>query len=216
LQDEAQTIATFATNHAIAHVTILAEDSETSKQMVEAFQSVWQALGYEAKLITLPKEIQSGDQSLKTADLGLLDLKMTIANQGADMLLLAMSGEKARLARPYLDISTPTLAFSSTNDADYNNLNAVRVVDIPFLLDKDNSQFTYYQTQAAEIHNTELRRWFALGVDALQILLANSRVPDSEMVINGLTGKLMIDKTGHISRRLPIGRFTYNGLVLEN
>ena len=214
LQDEAQAIATFAKDHAIQQVTILATDNEAAQQMVEAFQTVWQSLGYEAKVITLATSIKPGD--VKSGDASLLDLKSTLSAQASDMLILAMTGEEAGIIRPYLDISIPTMAFSSVNDkAPNNNLNAIRFVDIPFLLNKNNQQFAYYQAQAKELQTNDELRWFALGVDTLQLLLANSHT-ESETIVNGLTGQLVIDKTGHISRQLPIGRFTYDSIVLEN
>lgn len=214
LHDQAQAISTFATSNAIQHITILTTDTVAASQMTTAFLAIWKdQLGYEANIITLPKD-------LKPADASLLDLKSNTSAKSADMLLLAMSADEARIVRPYLDISTPNLAFSSVNDsaadASNNALNAVRFVDIPFVLDSKNNQFSYYREQAAELPSNELKRWFALGVDTLQLLLASSRASDSETMINGLTGKLVINKTGHIARQLPMARFSYDGVTLEN
>lgn len=214
LKDEAQTIAAFATSNAIQHVVIVATDSEAAKQMVDNFQAVWEtALGYQLKTITLPHDIKSGDTNL-------LDLKTKISEQAHDMVLLVMSAAEARIIRPYLDISTPTLAFSSiyevANDTVSNtSLNAVRFVDIPFLLAADDAQLAYYRSQSIGLNSNELLRWFALGVDYLQLLIASTHAPGSELVINGLTGKLTLDKTGPIKRQLSMARFTYDGVVLE-
>lgn len=214
LQDEAQAIATFAKTHAIQHVSIVTiDDKDAAQRMAEAFQSTWSEQGYEANVIALPQGIQPGNSSL-------LDLKTKLAT--ADMVLLAMPGDQARIVRPYLDISTPTLTYSSIrngNDVAGSNLNAIRFADIPFLLDKDNSLFAYYQKQAAGLETLELKRWFALGVDALQLLIADfmsdSNAPTGS-IINGLTGKLVIDRSGNISRQLSLGRFTYDSVVLDN
>lgn len=212
LQDEAQTLVAFANNHAFQRITILAADTDTAKEMADSFQALWQGnLKDEANVITLPKDLKDGDVNL-------LDLKAAIAGQNTDMLLLAMSTDEARIIRPYLDISIPTLAFSSINNSEVTSnsiFNAVRFVDIPFLLDND-SQFGYYHEQAANLKTKELQRWFALGVDTLQLLLAGSRAPEAEVIIDGLTGRLMIDKTGQIKRTLPMARFTYSGTVLED
>ncbi len=217
--DEAQRIAEFSTSNAIQRIVIVAVDNEAASQILKSFQAVWQSeLGYEASVITLPHDIKSGDAKL-------LDLKTHVSEQAHDMVLLAMSATEARVIRPYLDISTPTLAFSSiyevANDTTSNtSLNAVRFVDIPFLLDTDNAQFTYYHQQSAHLKSNDLLRWFALGVDDLQLLIASTTTastgtPESEVIINGLTGKLMLDKTGHIKRQLSMARFTYDGVVLE-
>ncbi len=212
LQDEAQTLFRFASSHAFQRVTILAADTDAAKDMADSFQALWQGnLKDDTNIIKLPK-------NLKTGDARLLDLKAAIAAQNTDMLLLALSADEARIIRPYLDISIPTFAFSSINNsvpADSKIFNAVRFVDIPFLLDNDN-QFDYYHEQAATLPTKELQRWFALGVDTLQLLLASSRTPDSEIIINGLTGRLLIDQNGQIKRKLPMGRYTYNGPILDN
>lgn len=209
LQDEAQAIATFAKTHAIQHITILTLDNATAKSMTEAFQAVWADQGSETRVITLPQDLQKANASL-------LDLKANLAQQPVDMILLAMPGDEARIVRPFLDISTPTLAYSSINNgAGNNSLNAVRFVDIPFLLDPNYNQYAVYQKLADNLATQELKRWFALGVDTLQLLMANP-AESSGTIINGATGKLLIDQNGKISRQLPLGRFTYNGVVLDN
>lgn len=209
LQDEAEAIAAFAKTHAIQHITILATDNGAAKSMTEAFQAVWADQGNEARVITLPSDVQKASSSL-------LDLRANLAQQPLDMILLAMSGDEARAVRPFLDISTPTLAYSSINNDSSNSiLNAVRFVDIPFLLDPNNSQYAAYQKLADNLATPELKRWFALGVDTLQLLIADPTEPNGTM-INGATGKLLIDQNGKISRQLPLGRFTYSGWVLDN
>ena len=212
LQDEAQALVAFANSHAFQHITILTVDNVTAKEMADSFQAMWQGnLKDDVNIITLPKDLKAGDA-------GLLDLKAAIGAQNTDMLLLAVSADEARIIRPYLDISIPTLAFSSINNSDTTNngiFNAVRFVDIPFLLDNDN-QFGYYHEQAVTLKMKELQRWFALGADTLQLLLASSRAPDTEVIIDGLTGRLMIDITGQIKRTLPMARFTYSGTLLED
>ncbi|HSH54245.1 MAG TPA: penicillin-binding protein activator [Methylotenera sp.] len=213
LQDEAQAITQFAVSNAIQHILIIASDSEVAKQQVASFEAIWHAaLGYEAKIILLPLDTKSGNGNL-------LDLKTSIATYPHEMVLLALSASEALLVKPYLNISTPTLAFSSVNnlgnDVDSGTLNAVRFVDIPFLTDSDNPEFSAYRSASTTLNSNELLRWFALGVDSLQLLIANTRTPETELVINGLTGKLTLDKTNQLKRQLSIARFTYDGVVAE-
>lgn len=209
LQDEVQAIVSFAKTHAIQYITILTVDNAEAKSMTEAFQAAWSDQSNEARIITLPSDIQKANTSL-------LDLKANLSQQPVDMILLAMSGDEARVVRPFLDISTPTLAYSSINNGGNNSsLNAVRFADIPFLLDPSNSQYATYQKLADNLATPELKRWFALGVDALQLLIANPAEP-SGTIINGATGKLLIEQNGKISRQLSLGRFTYSGVVLDN
>jgi len=214
LNDEAQTIVAFAVNNAMQHITIVTSDDDAASLRVKSFQSAWKnAHGDDARVITLTQNIKSDDANL-------LDLKAKVAEQTNDMLLLTTSATDAHTIRPYLDISTPILAFSSINEtvndgASNNNLNAVRFVDIPFLLNINDAKFTDYRNLSASITSSELQRYFALGVDYLQLLLARAQTSNSEVIMNGLTGRLTIDKTGKIQRQLSMARFTYDGIVQE-
>jgi len=148
----------------------------------------------------------------------LIELKANIALQAQDMLLLAISGPEIKNVRPYLDISMPTMAFSNINmldnDANANvALNAIYFVDIPFLLAPNNSKFSDYREPSAVFKNNELKRYFALGVDYLQLLTTGP--VRNDLIIEGLTGKLSLDHSGQIKRQLSVAKFTDQGVVLE-
>lgn len=215
LNDEARKIAKFAIGHAIQHITIITADNEAAKQMADSFRSAWQAeLGTTAEndqthLITLPSDIQPGNANL-------LDLKAQLSTFSHDMVLLAMSATEAKIVRPYLNISTPTMAFATAHDAMQQNiaLNAVRFVDIPFLLPTNTETFHEYHAANPHHDSNELSRWFALGADTLQLIIALQN-RDKETIINGLTGVLTVNKNGNIRRELPIAKFTFDGIELE-
>ena len=94
-------------------------------------------------------------------------------------------------------------------------LNAVRFVDIPFLLTPNDARFSFYSAETAPLHSNTLIRYFALGVDYVQLLIASTQATDGNRIINGLTGTLTLGKSGQVKRQLSIARFTYDGLVLE-
>lgn len=218
LADQAQHIAHFATNHAMQHIAIITTDSEPAQQMLASFRAAWQAevgaaVDDHIQIITLAQNLLPSDPSL-------LDLKSQIASQPHDMILLAMPASDAHIIRPHLNISTPTFAFSNiyefaNKNASTPTLNAVRFVDIPFLLATDNDSMAYYRAQSENLDSNTLLRWYALGADTLSLLIAKNQPNDNEVIINGLTGKLTIDKSGTIHRQLSTARFTYNGLELE-
>jgi len=137
-----------------------------------------------------------------------------------DMVLLAMTAAEARLVRPYLPIGTPTMTYSSANEAadataSYHPLNAVQLFDIPYLLTTNQAAYKDYESAVANLDSNELLRWFALGVDSLQLLIAGQSPPDHEISITGLTGILTVDRSGNITRQLPLARFTHSGVVPE-
>lgn len=218
LDDEAQRIASFASANGIQRIAIITTENETAKLMTTSFQKAWKELpglaaaGDNVNVITLPGSINANSPEL-------LDLKSKIAGKPHDMVLLATTAAEARMIRPYLDISTPTMTFSCINESQAQSpadpaLNALRFVDIPFLL-KSNQDTADYSPAEAGLGSNELLRWYAMGVDSLQLLVASQRSAGSDVIINGLTGTLAIDKSGNMKRQLSLGKFTYNGVMAE-
>lgn len=217
--DEAEAIATFAAHNAVQHISIITTNDSVAKKMLASFQSAWKrASGNEVSIITLAENTSSDNNDL-------FDLKEKISDQTHDMLVLALSAKNTRAIRPHIDISTPVFAFSNSNEITKNSesnttLNALRFVDIPFLIDANNTKFAYYRKQAAtlespENNSYELWRAFALGVDYLHLLTSQTKSTPIDVIIDGLTGKISLDKSGNIKRQLSVARFTYEGIVLE-
>jgi outer membrane PBP1 activator LpoA protein len=208
LKDEAQAIASFAARRAIRQVSILASDTAQAQAQAAAFASAWEiGVNPPVKLIAFPSDYRS-----------LLELKDTVAAQSTELLILAMSAQEAVKVKPYLDIGIPTIGFSSLNNLQEEKpvaLHAVRFVDMPFLTDLSNNEFSAYREAAAGLQGNELKRWFALGVDYLALLAAKSTHPGTEMMVNGLTGTTIIDADGQIARQLQIARFTHDSIVLD-
>lgn len=219
LDDEALHIADFAFSRGMQKITIIATDNDASKLMTISFKAAWQRRSNHEHssdsitIITLPGNIAATDN-------GLFELKSQLAEKTPDMILLAMPATEARLVRPHLQISTPTMTFSNANEslddaAAYHALNAVRLFDIPYLLIADQVPYKDYEAVNADLNSNALLRWFALGVDSLQLLIAAQKLPDREVSINGLTGTLTIDRAGNIKRQLSLARFTHNGIAPE-
>jgi outer membrane PBP1 activator LpoA protein len=211
LTDEAAAIANFASRNAFQHISILTSDSTQAQMQVAAFVAAWKTKSDQAvNIITLPADVK-----FRT----LLELKDTLAAQPNEMLLLALSAQEAIKVKPYLDISIPTVGFSSLNnlqDEKPVTLHAVRFSDIPFLTDFNNADFSAYREASAALSSNELKRWFALGADYLALLAARSNSPGTEMMIIGLTGTLLIDTNGQVKHQLPLARFTHDSVVLDH
>ncbi|TFW70404.1 hypothetical protein C3Y98_11090 [Methylotenera oryzisoli] len=213
LEEEAEQIVKFAVKNAISHVAILTTESFTSAQMLKCFSTAWQkAFNLSAEhnnfnIITLPQNIAANDP-------GLLDIQTKINAKAHDMVILALPAADARIIKPYLNAGTPTLAFSNIHEtATDPALNTVRFVEIPFLL-PSNTQFTAYQSGAASLPTNDLLRWYALGADALPILIATQQASEKEVLLNGLSGKFSI-KRNSITRQLSMARFSYEGINQE-
>ncbi|NOT15378.1 MAG: hypothetical protein HOP21_07365 [Methylotenera sp.] len=213
LKDEATRIAQFATHHAMQYIAIITRDDEASKERLQQFKTAWLAATQLAEndahltIITLPKK------ALETSHL--LEIKPQIASKPHDLILLSLAASDAATIRPYLDISIPTIGFANLGTSIAGTLNAIRFTEIPFLIPQENDAFADYRAASLQLDSNELLRWYALGVDTLKLLMAQQQDKPDETIINGLTGKLRIDKTGNISRELAIARLTYNGIQAE-
>jgi hypothetical protein len=213
LHDEAEQLVKFAANNAISHVAILTTEDETSAELLSHFSIAWQKAfnlneDHNAfNIITLPQNLTASDPSL-------LDVQTKINAKAHDMVLLAVPAANARIIRPYLNVGTPAVAFSNLHEASPDHaLNAVRFVEIPFLL-SSNTEFSTHKNATTQPISNDLLRWYALGVDALPILIATQQSSEKEVILNGLTGKINIHH-GKIMRQPSMGRFTYEGISKE-
>lgn len=226
VNDESRQIAAFARNNSMQHILLLATDNATAQHMVKSFASTWpNGAGATLQVISIDHAVTASETSpsntnSKTDVKNIMELRAQVNTHPHDMLLLAMSAAEAGVIRPYLDISTPTAAFSSVhvleNDNNHAALNAIRFFDMPFLLTTEHAQFNHYRQLSTNIASNELLRCFALGVDYLQLLIAGSKNAGSELVIDGLSGRLSIDSSGQILRQLTMAKFTYDAVMLEN
>jgi len=213
LNEEAEQIVKFAVKNAITRVAILTSESFTATEMLKSFSTAWQqAFNLSAEhssinIITLPQNIAANDPSL-------LDIQTKINAKAHDMVILALPATDARIIKPYLSVGTPTLAFSNIHETTPDpTLNTVRFVEIPFLLPA-STQFSAYQSAAAALPSNDLLRWYALGADALPILVATQQTSEKEVLLNGLSGKFSI-KHGSITRQPSMARFSYEGISQE-
>jgi len=219
LDDEALHIVNFALSRGMQQITIITTENAASSLMAASFQSAWQSKsaheqrGHAITIITLLGNIAVTDDSL-------FELRSQLTEKMPDLVLLAMTAPEARMAKPHLPISTPVITFAGANEiadtaAAYQPLNAVRLFEIPYLLAANQAAYKDYAPEDANLNSNELLRWFALGVDSLQLLIASQTLPEQEVTISGLTGTLTVDKHGNIKRQLPLARFTHSGLVPE-
>jgi len=210
VEAEAAQVADLARSYGMQTAIIVASDNPLGSHMANAFSEAWIKQGGQIKL-----------QAVITRMSDLEDLKAQIADQPADMIFLAADAAEARAIRPHLDIATPTFALSHVysglpHDPLDKPLLAVRFVDMPWLLNPDDPAFAAYKAAASDLPPGKMQRWFALGVDAYQLLQELVRHPGQPFSINGLTGKINVSADGAVSRELATGSFGSNGIVLEN
>ena len=209
IESEVAQIVRLARNAGMQTATIVSSGSPVAARTAKAFHDAWQQDGGEILIQTGPGE---------TKALG--EVREEIKARPADFIFLCANAEEARAIRPFLDGGTPTFGISHIYsglafDAADHVMNAVRFVDLPWIIDPDNAAFKGYRAAAAELPPGEMQRWFALGADAYAIMLHLSTAPTQSATINGLTGKLRISPKGEVSRESAVGRFSPTGVVLE-
>lgn len=207
IDDEATQIANIARNYGMQNAIIVATDGPISTHMAHAFNDAW--IAQDGSIVL---RIDINEKTDLTA------LKAQITSHPADMILLAGNAEEARNIRPYLDAATATFGFSHVyaginHDPMDAPLTAIRFIDLPWLLNRDNAAFSAYKSEAADLPQGEMQRWFALGADSYQVLLALAQ--HKATTLHGLSGRISISETGEITRELSLGSFGNNGIVLE-
>jgi hypothetical protein len=215
---EAQQVVTLARADGMQNAVIISTDSKLSARIAQGFQAAWTEAG---------GQIQA--QFVLTPDQDMARLQSDLRKVRADMIFLSADADTARNVRPFLDMGTPTFAISQiyngiAQDRENTALNAIRFVDMPWLLAPDRADFAPYRKLAEELPPGDLQRWFALGVDAYHLALAlakDKQFQDKQLHdkaihphMQGLTGMLRRDN-GRFSRELCEGRFSINGVMLE-
>ncbi|MFN3398321.1 MAG: penicillin-binding protein activator [Sulfurimicrobium sp.] len=190
---EARQIAQAAFGEGRRTAIVVASGNSLAKRMQLAFTEEWLQLG--GKLVaqlgfngTNPNAIRDAWQS-----------------HPADMLFLAMDGGEARLLRPYLDIDIPMYATSQiyagkNTPEKYYDLNGIRFIDMPWLLQPDHLTVMVYP-RPRESFSADLERLYALGIDAWRLaLLLQASPTGAPLTLDGVTGRLSLNDAHQVER----------------
>ena len=202
--DEIQQIIKLAYNSGMTKAAIVKTNQALNQKNAEVFKENWLATG---GLLTV---INADDQNIK----------QQINDCACDMIFIAEPAESARTIRQLLPTNMPTFGLSEifsglSANADDAPLKGIRFVDAPWLTDRENPKFLRYKEAAKDLPAGEMQRWFALGADAYQIILALEAMPSNGATIDGLSGKIEINASGQIRRTLSNASFANDGIRLE-
>jgi len=199
VETEARQVAQLAQEAGLHHAFIVNSGTPLSTRLAQAFAEEWKTLGG-----SIEKEIPYRDNPAVLAD-----LPATAGN----MVFLAADTDKARLLRPYLNIALPVYAtsqlFGGNADALINyDLNDVRFVDMPWLLQPDHPAVMVYPRPNPPLA-PDMERLYALGIDAfrlLQIMLDNSH--HAGLPLDGVTGRIRLSGDQQFQREAVPALFT--------
>jgi len=190
---EARQIAQAAFAEGYKSAAVIASGNGLAKRMQLAFAEEWSQLGG-----TLVSQLNFTGANPET-------MRDALQRHPADMLFLAMSGSEARLLRPYLNLDIPMYATSQiyagkNTPEKYYDLNGIRFIDMPWLLQPDHVAVMIYPRSQALL-SADLERLYALGIDAWRLALLLQTTPaDTPVNLDGVTGRLSLGGTHHVNR----------------
>ena len=197
---EARQIARLAFDDGRRNAFIISDDTALGERMRGAFLEEFARFGG----ITVA-EFSFG------ADPASLNKLRQASNLGvADMVFLALDFARARTVRPYLGNALGLYATSQASAGRSaalaaHDLNLVRFVDMPWLLQADHPAVMIYpRPQLGDA--VDFDRLYALGIDAFRIgleLLQSSREP----VLDGVTGRLRLTRDQRFVRELTTAQY---------
>jgi hypothetical protein len=195
VEAEARQDAQLAKQHGLHQAIIITTRSQLSQRMQAAFEEEWNGSDKDRGIL---REIEFNDDPTVFAD---------IADITDTTVFLATDSGKARLIRPYLPNKLPVYATSQIfagNDNTLTNydLNGIRFVDMPWLLQPDHPAVMIYPRASPPL-STDRERLYALGIDSFRLiqLLLTGKVA-SAMPLDGVSGQIQL--SGQTFQRAPI------------
>lgn len=194
IEAEARQIAQLATQQGLRQATVITTRAQLSKRLQFAFEEEWNRLGG-----SLLREIEFN---------GSMEEFASIAEVPDTMVFLAAEAEAARLIRPYLPNKLPIYGTSQIfigNEENLTNydLNNIRFVDMPWLLQPDHAAVMTYPRATPPLP-ADSERFYAMGIDAFRIvqLLLTRHMDTFIQPLDGVSGQIQL--VGQTLRRTGI------------
>ncbi len=207
VEPEARQVARLAFEDGRRNAFIISDDSALGKRMRQAFLEEFARFGG----ITVAEFSFSADRSS-------LNKLRQASNLGvADMVFLALDFARARTVRPYLGNALALYATSQgsagkSGALTAHDLNLVRFIDIPWLLQADHpAVMSYPRPPLGGV--VDFDRLYALGIDAFRISLELLR-SNSEPVLDGVTGRIRLTRDQQFVRELTAAQYVDGKTVI--
>lgn len=233
-EDEGRQIAEHTIQEQLTHAVLLLENTDWAKRVAESFTQHYRALG---GTVLKQGRFNPGTSDFSAPIRGTLNITESLARhrqlentlgtklefiptrrQDTDLILLVAAPIEARQIMPQLkfhyagDIPTfsSSHAFSGEVDADVDrDLNGLIFIDIPWHTgsSKEDPLFTQIKKRWPDAHR--YTRLYALGIDAYQLLPnIETLKSSSDAFFDGRSGKLFLDASGRIHRKLSQAEFS--------
>src|SRR3990172_6082002 len=204
---EARQVARLAFDDGRRNAFILSDDTTLGNRMREAFLQEFARFGG----ITVAELSFSADPSS-------LNKLRQAANRGvAYLVFFALDFARARVVRPFLGNALALYAASQVSAGRSvtlaaRDLNLVRFVDMPWLLQADHPAVMIYPPpQFGDL--VEFDRLYALGIDAFRIGLELLRL-SPEPGVDGVTGRIRLTRDHQFVRELTTAQYVDGKTVI--
>ena len=243
-ESEARQIAQLAFAAKLQDATIINTGTAISKRLAIAFADEWKKLGGNLTAEVIYKEGDDSNvlTNLPTAA-WLVEppapTQVTLISESGEVttmapkrtgpppaapgnvVFLAGDNKQARLIRPYLNPSLPVYStsqlFNINSDTLTNyDLNDIRFVDMPWLLQPDHPAVMIYPRSATSL-DTDKERLYAFGIDAYRLLhiMLNEKYRNA-LPLDGVTGQIHLAEFNSFHRDALPAFFRYGrGLTRE-
>lgn len=199
-ETEARQIAQLAKRQGLRQAIIITSRAQWTKRLQSALEEEWLASGG-----GILREIEFNNTSSEFLD---------ITEVPGTAIFLAVDAKTARFIRPYLPNKLPAYATSQIftgNDNTLTNydLNGIRFVDMPWLLQPDHAAVMTYPRASPSLP-IDRERLYALGIDAFRLTrVLLSRNPNAALPLDGVTGDIHL--RDHVFQRAAISAVFQEG-----
>jgi len=183
VESDGRMLARRALGSGVKSVDVIAGDSLLMKRFAGAFANAWSEGGGR-----LPDAFR-----FDPAPEALTGLRRTLGQTNPDAVLLAVSGDRAALLKPFIGnvrAYASGLVFERPPQAVARDLDDVRVVEIPWLLTPNAAEFNGLPRR--DFDSAALARLYALGLDAFRIAAAFKDGPPANFELDGATGHVSL------------------------
>ncbi|HYN26761.1 MAG TPA: penicillin-binding protein activator, partial [Burkholderiales bacterium] len=185
IESEARQVAQFAFSHGARRAFVVAGETSLDSRIAQSFLVEWSRLKGEV----------AGKFSYTTEGSALAKLREQLPASKADAVFLTMGATRVRFIRSFLGGSLPiyatSLVFVSNADTLANfDLEGVRFLDMPWLLQPDHPAVMSYLKPDVKNSALDQERFYALGIDAYRIVQELLRPYEPMVSLDGVTGTI--------------------------
>lgn len=203
IESEARQVAHFAFSQGGRRAFVVAGETALGGRIAQAFIDEWK----KAKMETAGQFVYS------TQGAALARLREQVTTSKADVVFLSLDATRARFIRSYLGSILPiyatSLVFASRADTLANfDLEGVRFLDMPWLLQPDHPAVMSYLRPDAPSSALDQERFYALGIDAYRIVQELLRPYEPMVSLDGVTGTITPTDTQQFARLLVPAQFS--------